>query len=114
MLSDPLLRRHCLLPQRDSYREPSLSHDSWHTSRICSQRLTEGTVGQPLTLAAHDEDHQIKQLVTRLADRFPTIAGVVADVVYEIQQGFEGRPVRDFVPLLVERQAVRRLAVNMR
>ncbi|MGW4531807.1 three-helix bundle dimerization domain-containing protein [Nocardia sp. NPDC004340] len=62
-------------------------------------------------MAANDEDQQITALVRRLAEQFPTIsADTVESIVADIHHNFEGRPVRDFVPLLVERRAVRRLA----
>ncbi|WP_357004398.1 three-helix bundle dimerization domain-containing protein [Nocardia sp. NPDC046763] len=48
--------------------------------------------------------------VRRLAAQFPTFdAGTVEGFVAEIHRGFAGRPVRDFIPLLVERGALRRL-----
>ncbi|MFE3060796.1 three-helix bundle dimerization domain-containing protein [Nocardia sp. NPDC059239] len=61
-------------------------------------------------MAAHDEDQQIAALVRRLAAQFPAInTDTVEGIVAEIHHGFDGRPVRDFIPLLVERRAVRRL-----
>ncbi|MFE2958013.1 three-helix bundle dimerization domain-containing protein [Nocardia tengchongensis] len=61
-------------------------------------------------MAANDEDQQIRELVGRLTDKFPGVgAGVVADIVADFHRGFEGRPVRDFVPLLVERMVTRKL-----
>jgi hypothetical protein len=48
----------------------------------------------------------IEQLVVRLTHRYPTIsASTVASVVRGVHARFEGRPLRDFVPLLVERHA---------
>jgi hypothetical protein len=48
----------------------------------------------------------IDQLVARLADGFPTIsASTVSDVVRDIYSRYDGRPLRDYVPLLVERNA---------
>ncbi|WP_354844105.1 three-helix bundle dimerization domain-containing protein [Nocardia sp. NPDC004860] len=64
-------------------------------------------------MAAHDEDQQIAALVRRLAAQFPALdTGAVEGVVAEIHRGFDGRPVRDFVPLLVERGALRRLSAT--
>ncbi|MFB7719157.1 three-helix bundle dimerization domain-containing protein [Nocardia sp. NPDC056100] len=66
-------------------------------------------------MAANDEDQQIKALVGRLADKFPTIGtGAIADIVADLHRTFDGRPVRDFVPLLVERMAIRQLASAVR
>ena len=52
------------------------------------------------------EQTVIEQLVVRLTHRYPTIsASTVTDVVRDVHARFEGRPLRDFVPLLVERHA---------
>ncbi|AGB25351.1 hypothetical protein Mycsm_05148 [Mycobacterium sp. JS623] len=52
------------------------------------------------------EQTVIEQLVVRLTHRYPTIsASTVADVVRDVHARFEGRPLRDFIPLLVERHA---------
>ena len=52
----------------------------------------------------------IEQLVARLADRYPAIsASKVADVVRDIHSRYDGRPLRDYVPLFVERHANRAL-----
>ncbi|QVI18703.1 hypothetical protein KHQ06_19330 [Nocardia tengchongensis] len=57
-------------------------------------------------MAANDEDQQIKELVGRLTDNLPGVgAGVIAGIVANVHCGFEGRRVRGFVPLLVERMA---------
>jgi hypothetical protein len=48
----------------------------------------------------------IDQMVARLTDRYPALpASTVADVVKEIHSRFDGRPLRDYVPLFVERHA---------
>lgn len=48
----------------------------------------------------------IDELVERLSNRYPAIsASTVADVVRDTYARFDGRPLRDFVPLLVERHA---------
>jgi hypothetical protein len=51
-----------------------------------------------------------EQVIDQLADRLvPSYPGVEADevsrVVHEEYARYEGRPIRDFVPLLVERHA---------
>jgi hypothetical protein len=52
----------------------------------------------------------IDQIVARLANRYPVIAtSTVAGVVHDVYARFDGRPLRDFVPLLVERHAKREL-----
>jgi len=46
----------------------------------------------------------------RLARRFPTMdSGVINQAIDTAHHKFDGRPVRDFVPLLVERAAIRAL-----
>ena len=48
----------------------------------------------------------IEQLVERLTSLYPTVAkATVANVVYDVYARFDGRPLRDYVPLLVERSA---------
>jgi hypothetical protein len=52
------------------------------------------------------EQTVVEQLVVRLTSRYPTISeSTVATVVRDVHSRFEGRPLRDFVPLLVERNA---------
>ena len=53
----------------------------------------------------------IEQLVERLMARFPSVSPeTVALVVQDNHARFEGRPLREYVPLLVERSARRDLA----
>jgi hypothetical protein len=48
----------------------------------------------------------IEQLVVRLTTRYPGVSqSTVSRVVHDVHARFEGRPLRDFVPLLVERNA---------
>jgi hypothetical protein len=48
----------------------------------------------------------IDQIVVRLTSRYPTIsASTVSTVVHDIHARYEGRPLRDYVPLFVERNA---------
>lgn len=48
----------------------------------------------------------IEQLVARLTHRYPTIAkATVESVVRDVHARFDGRPLRDYIPLLVERAA---------
>jgi hypothetical protein len=52
------------------------------------------------------EQTVIDQIVTRLTHRYPTIAkATVENVVHDVHARFDGRPLRDFVPLFVERHA---------
>jgi hypothetical protein len=48
----------------------------------------------------------IEQLVERLRNNYPHVpADTVATVVHHTHARFDGRPVRDFVPLFAERGA---------
>lgn len=52
------------------------------------------------------EQTVIEHLVVRLTNRYPTISrSTVESVVRDVHARFDGRPLRDYVPLLVERNA---------
>lgn len=54
----------------------------------------------------------LDQLVERLAQRYPGLAAdTVMEVVREHHARFDGRPVRDYIPLFVERRARQQLAL---
>jgi hypothetical protein len=53
----------------------------------------------------------IDQLVNRLTQRYPTVPDdLVAEVVRARYAGFDDRPIRDYIPLFVERAARNDLA----
>jgi hypothetical protein len=53
----------------------------------------------------------IEQLVDRLKQSYPDVSpDAITSVVHQNHARFEGRPVRDFVPLFVERGAKRELS----
>ena len=57
-----------------------------------------------------DEDRAIGEVIDRLAKQFPQVpTNEVAQVVRESRPEFEQVPIRDFVPLFVERGAKARL-----
>jgi hypothetical protein len=57
------------------------------------------------------EQQVIDDIAERLSGAFPTVApDVVSEVVHEKHARFEGRPLRDYIPLFVERNAKRELA----
>jgi len=57
-----------------------------------------------------DETRAINQLVERLMNRFAaTPPETVRAVVHASYDEFKGRPIRDFVPVLVERSATEQL-----
>jgi hypothetical protein len=62
-------------------------------------------------ISSSGEQQAIEDVVTRLIERFPgSDAERVHAVVVEEHHRLEGRPIRDFVPVLVERAARKRLA----
>jgi hypothetical protein len=57
------------------------------------------------------EQTAIGEVVERLTHKHPTVSPLtVADIVNKMHAKFDGRPVRDFVPLFVERDANTELA----
>lgn len=58
-----------------------------------------------------EEDKAIADVTSRLRDRFPQIEPTTVDhVVSDFHHEYDGRPIRDFVPVLVEREAREHLA----
>jgi hypothetical protein len=54
--------------------------------------------------------NQIDQVVTRLSATYPSVPQTrVLEVVQTVHARFDGRPLREFVPLFVERSAKREL-----
>ena len=57
-----------------------------------------------------DETVAIARVIERLSDRFPTVPPPrIEEVVWAEHRQLDGRPVRNFVPILVEREAKTRL-----
>ena len=57
------------------------------------------------------ESTAIQQVVDRLTQSYPSVPlDTVTTVVHQNHARFDGRPVRDFVPLFVERGARQELA----
>jgi hypothetical protein len=57
-----------------------------------------------------EENRAINEVVDRLAKQFPDVPTEnVAEVVQQVQPTFDHAPIRDFVPLFVERDAKQRL-----
>jgi hypothetical protein len=53
----------------------------------------------------------VEQLVERLAQRYPGLPSeTIVEVVRQHHARFDGRPVRDYIPLFVERRAHHQLA----
>ena len=61
---------------------------------------------QTLGVIELSEQTVIDQLVGRLTSRYPAISqSRVERVVHDVHARFDGRPLRDYVPLLIERSA---------
>ena len=59
---------------------------------------------------ADDEVRVLEEVLRRLTDRFPEVpAEVVSGIVQAERQRLDGRPIREFMPLLVERASAERL-----
>jgi hypothetical protein len=57
-----------------------------------------------------EEAAALEQVAERLRSRFPdTPADTVNRLVAEVHHEFDGHPIRDFIPVLVEREAVNHL-----
>ena len=53
-----------------------------------------------------DEQAVLGEVVERLAGRYPTLPpDTINDVVHDLPARFNGAPIREFVPLFVERRA---------
>jgi hypothetical protein len=53
-----------------------------------------------------DEQTQLQELVGRLSARYPSVPpATISEVVQQQHSRFTGAPIREFVPLFVERQA---------
>jgi hypothetical protein len=60
-----------------------------------------------------DEQQAVEHVVARLLERFPSLTeDHVHAIVDEEHHRFDGRPVRSFVPVLVERAAKKRLGTE--
>ncbi|CAN5574277.1 hypothetical protein BH10ACT10_BH10ACT10_00220 [soil metagenome] len=57
-----------------------------------------------------EEAHAMTELIKRLQSSYPQAPGHTVDqLVTEVHREFDGRPIRDFVPVLVEREVAERL-----
>ncbi len=64
-------------------------------------------------LSQEDETRAVTEVAQRLTESFPDVApDVIQDTVHTSHQRFDGRPIRDFVPVLVERAAKTSLATT--
>ncbi|GAA1966741.1 three-helix bundle dimerization domain-containing protein [Microbacterium deminutum] len=71
--------------------------------------MTDQTPGA----GGRDEQHEIDEVIERLAGRFPTIEHAhVEEIVREEAHKLDGGRVRDFVPVLVEHASHERLRLE--
>lgn len=57
-----------------------------------------------------DEDKAVSEVADRLAERFPSVPRArIDEIVQAEREALEGKPIRDFVPVLVEHGAKARL-----
>ena len=60
-----------------------------------------------------EEIHALDALADRLRGRFPDAPPEsIKQAVDEVHHQFDGRPIRDFIPVLVEREVVDRFMVH--
>ncbi len=60
------------------------------------------------------ESQAIAQVVDRMSSQFPDVdPGHITDLVHEEHDSFAGHPIRDYVPVLVERQVKARLRAGV-
>jgi hypothetical protein len=80
-------------------------------SRAGRQKLTQGAVGsQTDPVDTEHEDQAVSQVVDRLVEKFPDRPrSVIEDVVTSERHLLDGKPIRDYVPVLVEHGAKARL-----
>ena len=56
------------------------------------------------------EQRSVEEVIERLTKRYPDVDRFeIERIVAQEHQAFEGRPVRDFVPVLVEKSAKKRV-----
>jgi hypothetical protein len=62
---------------------------------------------------ASEEQKAVDEVAERLAERFPDVPHQhVVEVVSDVHAALDGNPIRDFVPVLVEHDARRRLVAE--
>ncbi|MBC7763812.1 MAG: hypothetical protein H7201_18890 [Candidatus Saccharibacteria bacterium] len=63
-----------------------------------------------MTTVSQDENQMMDQVIARLAHHNPGISlSRISAIVHEEHHRFDGRPIRDFMSVLVERSAKGRL-----
>lgn len=79
----------------------------WYTTKSGRDQGDEPWVeGDDIHMSATAEDQGISRVIQQLSSRFPQVP--VADIetlVADLRAEFDGRKIREFVPLFVERRA---------
>lgn len=61
-----------------------------------------------------DEQKEIADIIARLQQQFPAIPqSEVASVTHEVHHELDGRPIRNYVPVLVEKQVKEQLRAKV-
>ena len=56
------------------------------------------------------EQRSVEEVIDRLTKRYPDVDRLeIVQIVAQEHQAFEGHPIRDFVPVLVEKSAKKRV-----
>lgn len=65
--------------------------------------------------ARESEQRGVDEVIDRLGTKFPGVdRATIQAIVTEEHDAFDGRPVRDFVPVLVEKRAKQRIKALVR
>ena len=86
-------------------------HSTTHVGPLC--RTIDGLPGGPQTntMANEDEREMVVAVIERLAKRFPDAPRtLVEEIVSEEYTALNDGPIRDYVPVLIERAAKVRLS----
>lgn len=70
----------------------------------------EGCLSEARIMNESEEEKAVEEVADRLAERFPSVPRYhVEQVVNDVHLALDGHPIRDFVPVLVEHDARKRL-----
>ncbi|MEZ5093110.1 three-helix bundle dimerization domain-containing protein [Nocardioides sp.] len=61
-------------------------------------------------MRSHDEAEAVSRVILRLRSRFPDVDPMeITHLVERCHRDFDGRPIRDFIPLLIEAEMLKQL-----
>jgi hypothetical protein len=79
---------------------------------MCGQLTHRSTGANDFAMVELSEQAIIAEVIERLTRRYPLLpAETVTEIVRQNYTKFDGRPIRDYVPLFVERGAQQELAL---